>query len=116
MRCNGLGRLRYETKIGFSIFVERRRHADNDGVHVRQHGKVCGSAKVPPERGLDLSGGNSIDVRTTGAQSCDLVRVDVKAGHSKLFFRVEEGKRQAHITEADYAYSRLTSINSGFQL
>ena len=42
--------------------------------------------------------------------------VDVKTGYSKVLFRVEQSKRQAHITEAYYAYPRLASINSGFQL
>jgi hypothetical protein len=42
--------------------------------------------------------------------------VDVKASHSKVFFRVEQSKRQPHVTEADYSYPRLASLNSGFEL
>ena len=57
-----------------------------------------------------------MDVGSTAGESCDLILVDVKTRYSKLRFRVEQSKWQAHITETHHAYPRFTSFKPGFQL
>src|ERR1019366_4035561 len=116
MRRYGAGGIGNETEIRLSIFVQRRGHTDDDGIHVGQAGKLCGRTETLRARRLDLCRWNSTNVGSPRGESCDLMLVDVKTRYAKLRFGVEQSKRQTHITQAYHDYPRLASINSRFQL
>src|ERR1035441_2002641 len=94
-----------ETKIRLSILVQRRGHTDDDGIHFGHARKVCGRAEPLRSRRLDLSRWNSTDVGSTGAESCNLMLVDVKTRYSKFRFRVEQSKWQVPIAIALFPIS-----------
>src|ERR1022692_128488 len=116
MGCYGLSGIGNETEIWLSIFVQRRGHTDDDGIHFGQARKLCGRTETLRARRLDLCRWNSTNVGSTRGESCDLTLVDVKTRHSKLRFGVEQSKGQAHVTEAYHAYPRLAGFNSSFKL
>src|SRR5215469_17645575 len=116
MRGYRLSRVGNKTEIWLPVFVERSRHADDDGIHVRQGRKVRCRRKTSRTSALDLGRWNSTDVRSTGGQGSDLTLVDVKTSHSKLRLGIKQSKRQSHITETYHADPRLARINSVLEL
>src|SRR6202158_130148 len=105
-----------KTEIWLSIFVQRRGHTDDDGIHFSQAREFCGRTETLRACRLNLCRWNSTNVGSTRGESCDLTLVDVKTRYPKLRLGVEQSQRKAHVTETDHAYARLACFNSGFQL
>ena len=66
--------------------------------------------------GLNLFGGDAINIGAALGQCIDLAGVDVEAGDLELLLAVEQGKRKANIAEADDSHAGLALLNLALEL
>ena len=88
MRGDGVGGVGDVAEVGLVVLVQRSGDADDDGVHGRELRVVGGRGEAVGFGGLDLFGGDAVDVRTALGQRIDFARIDVEAGHLKVLLAV----------------------------
>ena len=103
LRSQGARGLLDVAQVRLMVLRKRRRHADNDRVHLAHGMEVAGGAKARAMRRCNLCPGDAHDVRTGGVERCDLLGVDVKAGHGKALFGKQQRQRQPHVAHPDDA-------------
>jgi hypothetical protein len=86
-----------------SIFVQRGRHAQNQGVGFRRAGKIGGGFKAALQRGGNAVGTDMLDIALAGHQGVNLALVDVKAQNLVAYFGKTQHQRQADIAQTDNA-------------
>src|SRR4029077_6087214 len=101
MGSDRLGRVGDVAQVGLVILVQRGRHTNDDGVHLRQPGKVR-SGFESALAGLPNSAGKDADnVGAALRQSSYLALIDIETRDPEFLLRIKQGKRQADIAEAD---------------
>src|SRR5208283_1921236 len=85
------------------MLVQWSGYADDERVHARNLGIVSGGGETMRAGGLDLGGGDTIDVRPAGLKNIHLLLVDIEAGHRKRLLAEEQRQRQANIAHSDDA-------------
>ena len=96
--------------------AQRRRHADVDGVQVRDRGEIGGGAKLAGfDQGYFLHR-HVLDVGFAAIQGVDFALVDVDAGDGESGVREFHRQRQAHVSQAHHAHARLARLNLPPQL
>ena len=116
MRSNGLRRVRDVAQVGFVILVQRRRDADDDGIHLGQARIVRRRLEALGAGLLNLARQDADDVGPALGQGRHLALVDIEAGHPKLLLGVEQGQGQADVAQADDGDARLPLFDLAFQL
>ena len=113
VRRDGLGGVRDVAEVGFVILIQRRRDADDDGVHLGQAGIVRGGFEALGAGLLNFAGQDADDVGAALGQSRDLALINIEAGDPELLLGIQQGQGQTDVAEADNGDSRLTSFNLG---
>jgi len=92
--------------------AQRRRHADQDGVHLAQGGVLSRGAQpaFPDERGQH-PGGHVGDVALPCVELVDLLHLGVDAQHPVAGPPELDGQRQADVTHADHADPRRAIVD-----
>ena len=96
------------------ILIQRRRNADDDGIHVSQAGIVRSGLESPGAGLLNLAGQNTRNVSLTLGQRRNLALINIETRYSQLLLRKQQSKRQTDVAQTNNSDSRLTSFNPGF--
>ena len=89
-------------QVGLAVRRQRRRHADDDGVHVAHLFETRGGAQSPGgNSGADLRAWNVPEVALAGIDAGDLLRVDVKTDHPEARRPRGQCERHADIAKPD---------------
>jgi hypothetical protein len=89
-------------EVRLAVGVERRRHADEDGVglpearEVRRRGESVVAADLPQDRI-----GKMLDIGTVRFERGDLSGVRIETDHGEAALREAGDEGKAHVTEAD---------------
>ena len=102
MGINGNGGLFDVAQIGLAALIERRGHADDDGVDVLQSSEIRGRAEMlAVDELLDLILGNMLDIGFACIEHVHFGGVSVKSRNFMSRFGKSQRQRQAHIPAAD---------------
>ena len=117
-RCGAiaLGRIRDVAQVRLVILIQRRGHANDDGIHLRQARVVRGRFEPFGAGLLNLIRQDAHDVGSALHQRAHFALIDVEARDPKLLFGVQQRQRQTHIPQADNGNPRLPLLNLVFQL
>ena len=90
------------TEIGFATFVERRRHADNDGVNILKALEIgSGVEMAAVDELLNFILTDVLDIGLARIEHGDFGRVGIKTGDFMAGFGKAQGQGQTHVTAAD---------------
>src|SRR6476646_3680442 len=112
VRGNGFGGLANIAQVRFVVLIERRRDADNQGIHILGMGIFVRGPKALGASGGNLGWRDAIDIRPAIIQGLYLFRVDIEPSDGKAGFIEEQGQRQPDITKAndsDFCGMRLNA-------
>jgi hypothetical protein len=99
------------------VRTERRRHAHDDRVALRQAIEGGGRLDAPALECLrDALLADVADVRLPAVERFLLPRVDVEADHRKAPLLEEQRQRQPHVPEPDHTDARLLARDLGREL
>ncbi len=102
MRLNGFGGGFHVAQIGFAVLVQRRGHADNDGVGFLELGEIRGGVEVAAVHILlNLGLLDVFDVRLAGIEQPYFFRIGIKAGDFVAGLRETQGQGKTHVTATD---------------
>ena len=88
--------------VGLAVLVERRGHADDDGIHARADREVVRRAEMPAADLLgDAFGGDVLDVALAGVHGLDLAAVHVDARDIHARARKLQAERQPNVTQSN---------------
>src|SRR5262249_52128556 len=111
VRANRLGRFLDVAQVRLAIFIEGRRHTDEDGIHFPQPLKVRGRSEVPAvDVLLDLGLLDMLDVRPPGIEHPCLFRVGIKPCHSVSGLGETQGQWEPDVSTSDDSYFQLCSL------
>ena len=113
VRRDGLHGAGDVAQIGLVILVERRGHADDDGIHAGRFrsSRLWRESRIsaPAE---SASGKNAHDVGAAGIQCADLSLLDVEPGDLKALAAEEQRQWQADVAHSDDADACLREFLS----
>ena len=102
----------HEADVGLAHLVQRRRHADNNGVDFLEFIEIAGR---PEPSGLDIvadnAGGDVLDVALAGIEFFDFSGVDVEAQHLEFAGTELAHQGQPDVAQPDNAYLCLTTLD-----
>ena len=75
------------------VFIQRRWHADDDGIHAGDLGVVGGGAEARFLRRQNFCGENAHDIRSATVERGDLTRVDIEAFYLEAFAAEQQCQR-----------------------
>ena len=98
-------------QVGFVVFIQWRRHADNNCVHFDQTGVIRRCRKAARLCVLDVFRGNAVDIGPTLRECVYLARVNVEARYRELLLDVEKREWQSYIAKSYDRNSRLAGLD-----
>ena len=105
---NGQSSLLDVAQVGFAALIERRGHADDDGIAFFQFFEIGGGAKMlAVHKLLNLGLLNVLDVGLAGIEHGHFFGIGVKTRNFVAGFGEAQGQRQSHISAANDAYFEL---------
>src|SRR5215467_4236464 len=111
MGSDGFARLRDKAKIRFLVFIQRRRNADDDSVHLREQPVVRGRFETVCASFLDFRGRNAVNIRTTLHERGNFALIDVESGYLELLLDVEQSQGKTDIAKADNGHAGLAGFD-----
>src|SRR5580704_10442086 len=97
------------------IFIERRGHAHDDNIHLRDLAIIRGGPESVLARLLNHALGNSNNIRTAAVESLHFTSVDIETGDLEMLITKQKRKRQPNVTHADDSNPRLPGLDSTLQ-
>ena len=96
------------------MLVERRRHANDQGVRLARSREVIRYRQSVANSRSDALSSNVLDVATPVGELSDLLCIDVESEHGETHLYEAQSERQADISQSDDAHQR-PSIPNFFQ-
>ena len=108
---DGLGGVGNVAEVGFVVFVQRRRDADNDGIHFGDAGVVRRSFEAFGAGFLNFAGQDADNVRSALGQGRNFALIDIKACDLNLLLGIKQSQRQTDVAKTDDGDTGLTFLN-----
>ena len=111
VRSNRLHRPGNVAQVRLVILVQRRGHANNDGVHLPNLAVVGRSPEAGLLRLLNHLRQNAHNVAAARVQRLNLVQRDIKTCHAKTLLAEKQSQRQTDVAHAHNAHTGLAAFD-----
>src|SRR5207248_7185858 len=94
------GSSRNVAEIGFVVFIEWRRDANDDRIHAYQLRVIGGRRKPLLAATLDLGRGDAKDIRATCVERGDFSLIDIESSHGEPLVTIEKCQRKSDVPQS----------------